>query len=161
MTTAILSAPAQRAPELLGQTVVVIGGNASIGLKTARHARTEGADIELTARDPDRLKEAAQEVGALSSAVFDASDADRLARFFDSLPGPLDQVTVAGAGPMYRRPLEMDPEESRRALSERAVLTLEVGGNAVATPPSPALPTTSAAANSSSRERRAVTRAKR
>jgi len=42
---------------LLGQTVVVIGGSASIGLETARHARTEGADIILTARNPERLKE--------------------------------------------------------------------------------------------------------
>ncbi|WP_197030363.1 hypothetical protein [Phyllobacterium sp. UNC302MFCol5.2] len=31
--------PAQREPELLGQTVVVIGGSAGIGLDTARRAR--------------------------------------------------------------------------------------------------------------------------
>ena len=30
---------AQRQPELLGQTVVVIGGSAGIGLETARRAR--------------------------------------------------------------------------------------------------------------------------
>jgi NAD(P)-dependent dehydrogenase (short-subunit alcohol dehydrogenase family) len=33
MTTAITSAPAQREPELLGQTVVVIGGTSGIGLR--------------------------------------------------------------------------------------------------------------------------------
>ena len=37
--------PGQREPELPGQTVVVIGGSAGIGLETARRARAEGADV--------------------------------------------------------------------------------------------------------------------
>ena len=131
MTTATVSLPKRQAQELLGQTVVVIGGSAGIGLETARHARTEGADIILTARNSERLKAAAHELGALSSAAFDASDPDSLARFFDSLSGPIDHVMVSGAGPRYGRPLEMDVEESRRALSERMVLALEVAKNMV------------------------------
>ena len=59
------TAPAQREPELLGQTVVVIGGSAGIGLETARRARAEGADVVLTGRDPERLKNAASELGAI------------------------------------------------------------------------------------------------
>jgi NAD(P)-dependent dehydrogenase (short-subunit alcohol dehydrogenase family) len=43
MSTATTGPPAQREPELLGQTVVVIGGCAGIGLETARRARAEGA----------------------------------------------------------------------------------------------------------------------
>ena len=131
MTTATARVPTQRAPELLGHTVVVLGGSAGIGLETARHARTEGAEIILTARDPERLKEAAHELGALSSAAFDASDPDSLGRFFDSLSGPIDHVMVGGAGPRYGRPLEMDAEEARRAFSERAVLVLSVARNVV------------------------------
>ena len=34
-----------RGSELLGQTVVVIGGSSGIGLETARRARTEGAEV--------------------------------------------------------------------------------------------------------------------
>ena len=65
MTTAEpVAAPAQRRPELLGQTVVVIGGSAGIGLETARRARAEGADIILVGRNPQRLEHAAGEVGA-------------------------------------------------------------------------------------------------
>jgi NAD(P)-dependent dehydrogenase (short-subunit alcohol dehydrogenase family) len=41
-----------REPQLLGQTVVLIGGSAGIGLETARRARAEGADVVLTARIP-------------------------------------------------------------------------------------------------------------
>jgi NAD(P)-dependent dehydrogenase (short-subunit alcohol dehydrogenase family) len=48
MSTATTSSPTQREPELLGQTVVVIGGSAGIGLETARRARAEGANVILT-----------------------------------------------------------------------------------------------------------------
>ena len=58
MTTATTAVPTQREPELLGQTVVVIGGSAGIGLETARRARAEGASVILTGRNPERLKQA-------------------------------------------------------------------------------------------------------
>jgi NAD(P)-dependent dehydrogenase (short-subunit alcohol dehydrogenase family) len=45
MTTQTVAQPTAREPELLGQTVVVIGGSAGIGLETARRARAEGADV--------------------------------------------------------------------------------------------------------------------
>ena len=48
----------RREPELVGQTVVVIGGSAGIGFETARRARAEGADVILTGRNPDRLERA-------------------------------------------------------------------------------------------------------
>ena len=67
-------------PELAGQTVVVIGGSAGIGLETARRARAEGADVVLAARNPDRLEQAAQEVGAKQTAAFDANDSAALER---------------------------------------------------------------------------------
>ena len=52
MTTAAAAPNTEREPELLGQTVVVIGGSAGIGLETARRARVEGADVVLTGRSP-------------------------------------------------------------------------------------------------------------
>jgi NAD(P)-dependent dehydrogenase (short-subunit alcohol dehydrogenase family) len=56
MSSAATPVSAQREPELAGQTVVVIGGSAGIGLETARRARAEAADVILTGRNPDRLK---------------------------------------------------------------------------------------------------------
>jgi NADP-dependent 3-hydroxy acid dehydrogenase YdfG len=75
MTSAATPVSTPREPDLLGQTVVVIGGSASIGLETARRARVEGADVILTGRNPDRLEHAARDVGARSTAAFDATDA--------------------------------------------------------------------------------------
>jgi len=64
--------PSHREPELLGQTVVVIGGSVGIGFETARRARAEGAKVILTGRNAERLQQAASEVDALSTAAFDA-----------------------------------------------------------------------------------------
>jgi NAD(P)-dependent dehydrogenase (short-subunit alcohol dehydrogenase family) len=116
--------------ELAGQTVVLIGGSAGIGLETARRARAEGADVVLTGRDPERLERAAQDVGARSTAAFDATDAAALKRFFDELPDPIDHVLITGPGPTYVPLLEMTADQVRDALADHVVLALEVARNA-------------------------------
>lgn len=113
-----------------GQTVVVIGGSAGIGLETARRARNEGADVVLVARDPERLRRAASEVGAASTAAFDANDPAAVERFFRELPGPIDHVMVTGPGPRYTPPSEIGYEQARLALSEHALLAFWVARHA-------------------------------
>ena len=130
MTTETTPVSTRREPELLGQTVVVIGGSAGIGLETARRARAEGAEVIVTGRNPERLEQAARELGALSSAAFDATDSASLEKFFRDLPTTIDHVLVTGPGPSYGPLLEMDPDEVRRVLSDHAVLALEVARNA-------------------------------
>ena len=117
-------------PELLGQTVVVIGGSAGIGLETARRARAEGANVILTARNAEPLQRAASELGALSSAAFDALDFQRLGRFFDELPAPIDHVLVTGPGPYYAPLAEFDFEKARRDLEAHILLPLQIARNA-------------------------------
>ena len=126
MTTATNAVCARRERELLGQTVVLIGGSAGIGLETARRARGEGADVVLTGRDPERLERAARDVDARSTAAFDATDATALKRFFDGLADPIDHVLVTGPGPSYVPLLEMDADQVRQALGDHVVLGLEV-----------------------------------
>ncbi|WP_179466607.1 SDR family oxidoreductase [Mycolicibacterium vinylchloridicum] len=116
--------------ELQGQTVVLIGGSAGIGLATARRARAEGAVVILTGRNRERLQAAADEVGAASTAAFDATDSSALARFFAELPGQIDHVLVTAGGPSYRPMLEMTADDIREALSSHVVLGLEVARNA-------------------------------
>jgi NAD(P)-dependent dehydrogenase (short-subunit alcohol dehydrogenase family) len=132
MTSAGRSVPAQREPQLAGQTVVVIGGSAGIGLETARRARAEGAEVVLAGRDPDRLEQAALELGAQRTAAFDANDAVALRGFFQDLPTPIDHVMVTAGGPRYGPLLEMDSIQVRKAISDRVVLGLEVARNAAA-----------------------------
>ena len=113
-------------PTLQDQTVVLIGGSAGIGLETARLARAEGAEVILTARNPGRLEAAAQEVGARSSAAFDAIDFDRLSAFFDDLPAPVDHVLLTGPGPYYAPLPEFEMAEARRDLESHVLLPIQI-----------------------------------
>ena len=131
MSTATSTVAFAREPELVGQTVVVIGGSAGIGLETARRARAEGAKIILTGRNPERLQIAADEVQALSLAAFDADDPASLERFFDDLPVTIDHVMVTAGQPHYVRLLDMDVEQARRAIDTHLLLMLQVARNAV------------------------------
>jgi NAD(P)-dependent dehydrogenase (short-subunit alcohol dehydrogenase family) len=132
MTTATSSGTAVRQPQLLGQTVVVVGGSAGIGLETARLARTEGADVVLTGRNPDRLAQAAREVGARSSAAFDADDAGGVERFFDALPTPIDHVLIAAYSrrPSYGPMLDSPSDEVGQAIGGRVTQVLEIARHA-------------------------------
>jgi len=126
MTAAATAISTQRDPELLGQTVIVIGGSGGIGLETARRARTEGASVILTGRNSERLKQAALELDAQRTAAFDANDPASLQSFFQDLPTPIDHVMVTAGSPHYGPPLEMPHEEARRGLTEHLLLALEV-----------------------------------
>src|SRR5262245_57249397 len=119
-----MTAEAKIAPELLGQTVVVIGGSAGIGLETARRASKAGAEVILAARDPDRLHRVGLELGAASTAAFDATDFDCLGRFFDQLPTPIDHVLVTGPGPYYAPLAEFEVEKARRDVDAHLLLPL-------------------------------------
>ena len=117
-------------PQLAGQTVVVIGGSSGIGLETARRARAEGADVIVTARNPDRLTPVGRELGARTSA-FDATAFEQLGRFFDELPTPIDHILVTGPGPYYAPLAEFDVEKARRDVEAHILLPLHVARNAV------------------------------
>src|ERR1051325_5354310 len=106
--TAIAASPTRSREELIGQTVVVIGGSSGMGLETARRARTKGADIIVSGRDPDRLRQAADELGALKATSFDAYNAADLDAFFRSLPAPVDHIMVTAGRPYYATLREMD-----------------------------------------------------
>jgi NAD(P)-dependent dehydrogenase (short-subunit alcohol dehydrogenase family) len=120
-----------RRPELSGKTVVVIGGSSGIGLETARQARAEGADVILTGRHPGPLQQAAAELGALSTASFDATDLAALERFFRELPGVIDHVMVTAGGQYYAPVAEMDFTQARRAVDDHLWLTLQVAREAI------------------------------
>ena len=126
------SSAARPERDLLGQTVLVIGGSSGIGLETARLARAKGADLILTARNPDRLHRVGLELGA-SIAAFDATNFDRLERFFDALATPIDHLLVTGPGPAFAALDTFDLEAGRRAIDAQLLLPLEVARHAPGT----------------------------
>lgn len=105
---------------------MVIGASAGIGLEAARQVRADGGRLVLVGRNPERLRQAALELEPVGTAAFDATDTDRLQRFFQDLAGPVDHVLVTAGGPYYM-PLEsMDLADARRAFDERIALALGV-----------------------------------
>jgi NAD(P)-dependent dehydrogenase (short-subunit alcohol dehydrogenase family) len=130
MTSTTNAASTGRRPELDGQTVVVIGGSAGIGLETARQARAEGAEVILTARNQDRLNQAAAELGAQQTAAFDAVDFHQLENFFEALSTPIDHLLVTGPGPSYALLADFDLEKARRDVEAHLLLPIQVARNA-------------------------------
>jgi NAD(P)-dependent dehydrogenase (short-subunit alcohol dehydrogenase family) len=130
--TAPSFSPPDRQPELAGQIVVVIGGSSGIGLETARRARFEGAEVVLTGRDPGRLARAGNELGARSTAAFDATDPDRLEQFFLTLPDRIDHVMVTAGGSYYAPLAEMDFARVRRSFDEHFVSALHIARHSAA-----------------------------
>jgi NAD(P)-dependent dehydrogenase (short-subunit alcohol dehydrogenase family) len=120
-------------PHLLGQTVVAIGGSGGIGLETARLARSEGADVILAGRNPDRLERAAHELDARSTSAFDATNADDLQRFFDELPEPVDHVMVTAGGAYYAPLVDVDFAEANHQIEEHLWLAIRIARAALAT----------------------------
>jgi NADP-dependent 3-hydroxy acid dehydrogenase YdfG len=86
--------------------------------------------VMLTARDAGRLQRVGQELGA-TVAAFDATDFQRLGRFFDELPKTIGHVLVTGPGPYYAPLAEFDVEKARRDVDAHLLLPLQVARNAV------------------------------
>ena len=125
-----MASTVQHNRELLEQTVVVIGGTSGIGLETARRARGKGAKVILVARNPERLKNAANEIDALSTGSFDATDPVAIERFFRDLP-TIDHVLVTAGRPYYARLVEMDFTTIRNVFGQHLLQALYVARNAI------------------------------
>ena len=115
-----------RESQLAGQTVVVLGGSSGMGFETAKQARSEGAHVVLSGRNPERVEHAARELGALSSAAFDVTDFERLGRFLGDLPKPIDHIMVTAGGPYYARLADIDFTKARRNVKEEFWLPLHL-----------------------------------
>ena len=64
---------------------------------------------------------------------FDATDFDRLGRFFDALPTPIDHLLVTGPGPYYAPLAEFDLDAARRDVDAHLLLPLQVARDAAGT----------------------------
>jgi NAD(P)-dependent dehydrogenase (short-subunit alcohol dehydrogenase family) len=115
---------------LAGQTVVVLGGTAGMGLETARAAREQGAEVIITARNKDRLDEVGKELG-VTTAAFDVTDLARVESFFAELPGPVDHVLATGPGPYYATLADFDFDAAARDLHSHLLLPVQLARSAV------------------------------
>ena len=91
--------------DLTGQTVVVTGGAAGIGLETSRALAAAGADVTVAVRRPDEAERAVAELrrampqARLRVSSLDLADLSSVQRFVESWDRPLN-VLVNNAGIM-------------------------------------------------------------
>ena len=102
---------------------------APVSGSTARLARAEGADVVLTGRNPERLEAGGARRRRAEHRRLRRDDS-ALRQFFDELPGPIDHVLVTAGGRTTDPSLQMDADQVRDALTDHAVLALEVARHA-------------------------------
>ncbi|HTI01385.1 MAG TPA: SDR family NAD(P)-dependent oxidoreductase [Acidisoma sp.] len=83
-----------------GQTAIVTGGAAGIGLAVAARITAEGGRVSLWDRDSARLEEARRDIGAADIQALDISDAASVARAAEASAAALGgtDVLVCSAG---------------------------------------------------------------
>jgi NAD(P)-dependent dehydrogenase (short-subunit alcohol dehydrogenase family) len=77
--------------------------------------------VILTGRGAERLESAAREVGAKSTAAFDATDLGQLESFFAGLDEPFDHLLLTGPGPYYAPLAEIDLDRARADVDDHIV----------------------------------------
>jgi NAD(P)-dependent dehydrogenase (short-subunit alcohol dehydrogenase family) len=120
---------------LEGQSIVVIGGTAGMGLATAEAAARAGAKVIVASRTQARVDAAVARIGGDASGVtLDIADAAAVAGFFDAAD-PIDHVVVsanaASAVLGVVKPLaEMDPAAAMSFLGTKFWGPFHVGKHA-------------------------------
>ncbi|RNJ80068.1 MAG: SDR family oxidoreductase [Nitrosopumilus sp. B06] len=100
--------------ELSGKTAIVTGGSRGIGLAIAGILAENGADVIVTARDQNRLKEAASGIGAVGIAA-DIRDSDAVRNVVREAAGRSGRIDIlvnnAGIFPGIKKLHEIKEDE--------------------------------------------------
>jgi NAD(P)-dependent dehydrogenase (short-subunit alcohol dehydrogenase family) len=80
---------------LAGKTVIVVGGSSGIGLATAEMAKANGAEVVIASRSVEKVKAAADKIGA-KGIVADVTNDQSVIDLFRAV-GPADHVVVSAA----------------------------------------------------------------
>ena len=80
---------------LAGKKVVVVGGSSGIGLATAEMAKAQGAEVVIASRNAERVKAAAEKIGAKGIPA-DVTNDQSVNDLFRAV-GPADHVVVSAA----------------------------------------------------------------
>ena len=102
---------------LAGMTFVVTGGSRGLGRATAAVLVAEGANVVLSARDPDAVRSTADALGAVGipADLADPETPDRLVRAAQEAFGRLDGALLSVGGPPPGSALALSDEQWRSA----------------------------------------------
>ena len=133
------SPPADHGRRLDGQVALVTGASRGIGLAIARRFVAEGARVVITARKPEGLAAALEEIDAGPAAVSVAGRADDLEHQEEAVAtavrefGGLDiLINNTGINPAYGPLLELDESAARKIMDVNVLAALSWTRRAVA-----------------------------
>ena len=97
---------------LKGKIAVITGGNSGIGFSTAQELKDNGAEVIITGRSPERVQNAAKELGVkgLIADVSDLKQIDQLVEDVKSAYGNVD-ILFINAGVFFPTPIGQISEE--------------------------------------------------
>lgn len=104
--------------QLKNRSVLIIGGSSGIGFATAELAQAEGATVTITGRDREKPDRAAQQLGAVKTAIVDITnevEVQQLMTQFD----PIDHLVVLGASLASGKVVDTPLQELTRPIDER------------------------------------------
>lgn len=104
---------------LKDKMIVVLGGSSGIGLATAKAARAEEAQVVITGRSPERLRQARAAIGdAVRTVVLDVADETGTESFFRSFDR-VDHVFITAGTLVKDSQLAPESESLRPAMDMR------------------------------------------
>ena len=109
-------------PDLPYRTALIVGAGSGISASAARLFAKAGLKVGLAARDSEKLKPLAAEIGGHAFAA-DAADSDVVARLFAEAEAALGSIDVVLYNASLRAPgpiAELDPAAVRRSLDVSA-----------------------------------------
>ncbi|MEM6841450.1 MAG: SDR family oxidoreductase [Bacteroidota bacterium] len=97
---------------LSGKVAVVTGGNSGIGFSTAQKFKEDGANVIITGRSPQKVEQAAQELG-VKGLVADVSDLAAISRLVEQVQSEVNSVDILfiNAGVFFPTPIGQVSEE--------------------------------------------------
>lgn len=114
------------------KTALIVGAGDGLSASLARLLTTQGMNIGLAARKPEKLKPLCEEIGAYAFQC-DASEPDAVLQLFDAVDGRLGSPDVVVYNPSYRTRgaiVDLDPAEVAKALMVTAYGGFLVGQEA-------------------------------
>lgn len=103
-----------------GNTVLITGGSAGIGLEIARALIGQGNEVIITGRNEERLKQAAGQLGKVTTIVNDIAKAEDIQALAQRMEQefPALNLVINNAGHAYAYPLNDKADAARKAKAE-------------------------------------------